>query len=630
MLQDLSGIYVKITLSGYRWDTLAFNATHNHFVLDRGGKVFNRSAPVIKLPEGATEDDHLALIGLLNSSTACFWMKQMFHNKGSTVDARGARHTTDPFENFYEFAGTGLKQFPVTDEKPLDLGRELDRLAQEMAACLPAALLAEEEAHHEGTKSTKEAQSKKSSCPSCLRGENKAATEIRACLDQARERAASIRRRMIALQEELDWRCYRLYGITEDELTYLPSPSGRGVGGEGTKWHGVIPQYLLANARDLRKSQTDAEALVWMLVRNRRLGGFKFRRQHPVPPYVLDIYCHEKQLAVELDGGQHAEQRSRDERRTRELEAKGIRVLRFWNNQVLAETEGVLEVLWSALHEGDGVESPHPNPSPGGRGALPEINLGERAFEILMARKMAAGELSTTWFDRHRSKPITEIPARWPEDYRRLVERRIAMIEEDRNVGLIERPEYKRRWNQEPWEVQEQRALRGWLVDRLETPAYWPDLEFQTTRRLADRAGRDADFLNTTFWRLRGALDVPKERFVSYPHCSKAADPSLVVAWAGWDHLQQAQALAAYDLNMKEQEGWAPERLTPLLAGLLELIPWVRQWHNDPDPNFSGARMGDYFESFINEEARELRIPLGSIKILAPADKGRGRRGRAA
>jgi hypothetical protein len=377
---------------------------------------------------------------------------------------------------------------------------------------------------------------------------------------------------------------------------------------------------------------------------------------------------------------------------------------------------------------------------------LPEINLGERAFEILMARQMAAGELETTWFERHRSKPITEIPAHWPEDYRQLVGRRIALIEQDRNIGLIERPEYKRRWNQEPWEDQEQRALRGWLLDRLETPAYWPDLELQTTRRLADRAGRDtdfmrvaeiyrshpdfdvhalvaelveseavpflpvlrykptglrkrevwertwelqrredaidreveremhhedtkstkqdpsmesscpsslrgedskaieteqkrrkeqeigdvppppkyksADFLNTTFWRLRGALDVPKERFVSYPHCSKTSAPSLVVAWAGWDHLQQAQALAAYYLNIKEQEGWTPERLTPLLAGLLGLIPWIKQWHNDPDPNFSGARMGDYFESFVDEEARELRLTPEQIRSWQPPDKG--------
>jgi hypothetical protein len=463
----------------------AFVATHNHFVLDRGGKVFNRSAPVIKLPAGATEDDHLALIGLLNSSTACFWMKQVFHNKGSTVDTKSARQTTDAFENFYEFTGTGLKQFPVTEERPLDLARELDRLARERRTHLPAQLAdqlpftrADPDAHH--------------------------------------AEAECLLRRMIALQKELDWRCYRLYGITKDELTMDPA-------------------------------------------------------------------------------------------------------------------------------------------------SVPEMDLGERAFEILMARKMAAGELTTTWFERHRSKPITRIPAHWPEDYRRLVERRIALIEADRNVGLIERPEYKRRWNQEPWEAQEQRALRGWLMNRLEIPACWPDLEFQTTRRLADRAGRDsefmqvaevyrghpdfdvhplvaelveseavpffpvlrykptglrkrevwertwdlqrredaidaeveanpvgcgeertasiddangavreltapytkasieeeqhrrekqeigdippppkyrsADFLNTTFWRLRGALDVPKERFVSYPHCSKAADPSLVIAWAGWDHL---------------------------------------------------------------------------------------------
>ena len=66
-----------------------FVATHNHFVLDRGGKVFNRTAPIIKLPADATEDDHLALLGLLNSSTACFWMKQVFHGKGSSGIGRG-------------------------------------------------------------------------------------------------------------------------------------------------------------------------------------------------------------------------------------------------------------------------------------------------------------------------------------------------------------------------------------------------------------------------------------------------------------------------------------------------------------------------------------------------------------
>jgi hypothetical protein len=119
----------------------AFVATHNHFVLDRGGKVFKQSAPVIKLPAGATEAEHLGLLGLLNSSTACFWMKQVFHNKGSTVDTKGARQTTDAFENFYEFTGTGLQKFPIPEEKPLSLATELDRLARERQAHLPAQLV---------------------------------------------------------------------------------------------------------------------------------------------------------------------------------------------------------------------------------------------------------------------------------------------------------------------------------------------------------------------------------------------------------------------------------------------------------------------------------------------------------
>jgi hypothetical protein len=88
--------------------TFANVATHNHFVFDRGGKVFNSHAPAIKLPPDATEDDHLALVGLLNSSTACFWMKQVFFNKGSTVDQHGARQRTVAFEDFWEHDGKHL------------------------------------------------------------------------------------------------------------------------------------------------------------------------------------------------------------------------------------------------------------------------------------------------------------------------------------------------------------------------------------------------------------------------------------------------------------------------------------------------------------------------------------------
>jgi hypothetical protein len=115
----------------------------------------------------------------------------------------------------------------------------------------------------------------------------------------------------------------------------------------------------------------------------------------------------------------------------------------------------------------------------------------------------------------------------------------------------------------------------------------------------------------------------------SYPHCAKATDPSLVVAWAGWNHLQQAQALlAAYYIAMKEQEGWTADRLTPLLAGLLERVPWVKQWHNDPDPAFGGTRMGDYFADFVAEEARELALTPDQIRAWTPIAAPRGPRAR--
>ena len=228
----------------------AFVATHNHFVLDRGGKVFKQSAPVIKLPAGATEDDHLGLLGLLNSSTACFWMKQVFHNKGGQCRTRGSKGEQDALGRSIRIQWhTGLEQLSTRRVyTPIDLARALDSAAQRFAANLPAAI--------------------------CAR-----AVPTREALDAARAEAESTRARMIALQEELDWRCYRLYGLLED-----------------------APE--------------------------------------------------------------------------------------------------------------------HPDPPP--------LRLGERAFEIVMARRMAAGDLETAWFERHGSTPITELPAHWPDDYRAVVERRIA------------------------------------------------------------------------------------------------------------------------------------------------------------------------------------------------------------
>ncbi len=101
---------------------------------------------------------------------------------------------------------------------------------------------------------------------------------------------------------------------------------------------------LKQRRRDLRRDQTDAEKILWQKLRNRQLYGMKFFRQYSVGPYILDFYCPKSKLAIELDGGQHAEddQRDYDEHRSEYLEAHGIEVIRFWNNEVLRNIDGVL------------------------------------------------------------------------------------------------------------------------------------------------------------------------------------------------------------------------------------------------------------------------------------------------
>lgn len=124
-----------------------------------------------------------------------------------------------------------------------------------------------------------------------------------------------------------------------------------------------LPTDKLEFSRHLRRETTDAERALWQRLRGSQLGGLKFRRQHPIPPYVADFCCIEKKLIVELDGSQHSP--DTDAARTRFLESRGFHVLRFWDNDALLNTEAVVEAIWNFVAK----PNPHPNPSPDGRGA---------------------------------------------------------------------------------------------------------------------------------------------------------------------------------------------------------------------------------------------------------------------
>ncbi len=107
----------------------------------------------------------------------------------------------------------------------------------------------------------------------------------------------------------------------------------------------------ISTAKKTQKQPTDAEMKLWSALKNRKLDGFKFRRQAPIGKYVVDFVCHEKSLIVEADGGQHMEKADADVQRTSWLESQGFRVIRFWNDQVLKETDAVLEEILRVLHQ---------------------------------------------------------------------------------------------------------------------------------------------------------------------------------------------------------------------------------------------------------------------------------------
>ncbi|MBA3577994.1 MAG: endonuclease domain-containing protein [Sphingomonas sp.] len=137
----------------------------------------------------------------------------------------------------------------------------------------------------------------------------------------------------------------------------LPPEGGRGVGERGQRLKKVVRQ----RARSMRSQQTDAEHRLWQVLRAKRLAGYKFKRQLPIDHYIVDFACLNERLIVEADGGQHSES-PHDRSRDAYLQKQGFRVLRFWNNDIFNNEEGVLRSILNALEH---PLSPTPPPQRG-------------------------------------------------------------------------------------------------------------------------------------------------------------------------------------------------------------------------------------------------------------------------
>jgi N-6 DNA Methylase len=500
----------------------AFVATHNHFALDRGGKVFNRSAPIIKLPDSATEDDHLSLLAYLNSSTACFWMKQVLFQKSSQNYVGDVKDK--PERIHYEFAATALKKLPIPSGSPkmITLAHQLETLAEERTGNLPGAVLANSNFGSQA--------------------------DLESLLRAAKVRYEQIQQQMVVLQEEIDWAVYAAFGLASDALS-------------------AEAQGVSLGRLSVRPEQRPC-----------------FGVDEDVPPELLPLWRRRRD-AIERNPSLREIEQPLYKRPW--LGTQGVFHRDEWTFDDLIKVaieQELLVILEQAISSQPAAGVP--------LSGLLRLLHNRKRFEILLATRYG-GDVSEMGSEIEKLVMRESVP--YLAQFRHTVS------------GL----DKFRAW-QNVWELQRAEDREGKSLD-IPVPLKYAQTDFQ----------------DAGYWRLRGKLDVPRERFISYPGAEGDDDRSPLVGWAGWDHLQRAQALAALLQQRKDHDGWEPERLKPLLAGLDELVPWLKQWHDDPDPAYDNQRMGELFEDFVRAQARSIGVTLDELRDWRPERK-QGRRGAAA
>ncbi|AEK37026.1 hypothetical protein CVAR_1674 [Corynebacterium variabile DSM 44702] len=510
-----------------------FVATHNHFSLNRDNRVFNQKGPAIIMPNEASEEDHLRLLGVLNSSTACFWLKQNSHGKGIGGVNQESRH--ELFDEFYEFTGTTLKKFPLPDLEGSDVterGRRLDALAQELATYEPAAVFTN-------------------------------GTPNQETIDEAEANYVRVRRLMIAEQEELDWAVYFLYGLTDTDMS-LPAGSVSGIE------LGSRP-FEIALARRVDAGETTT---AW------------FERHHSTPvTEIPDSWPEAQRVAARARLDLMASDKS-----IKLLEAPEYK--RRWSDDLWTDKVHTALGDWLLTR----LETPE---------------LWRRADGMPQPRTIRelAAQVET---DPDLADVLSVLPL-WSTRRGATVEKMLDDLLKGEAVPYVASLRYRNRgfakraeW-EATWDAQRREDAGEITAEAVPVPPNYSS----------------ADMVPTA-WKHRGKLDVPKERFISYPGASPEGDSTLLLGWAGWNDLDKGLAIFSTFADRADEDA-DTETLAGILAGLVEALPWIRQWHNDLDPQFN-LKMGDYLEAQLAEAARSLSIPVEDIPAHAPKPATRGRK----
>ncbi|AUX43655.1 DNA methylase [Sorangium cellulosum] len=579
-----SGIYFGKTIEqrGFHWTeyavlvkdklrspssiVFAFVATHNHFVLDRGGKVFNRTAPIIKLPEGATEEEHLALLGYLNSSAACFWMKQECFDRGNRGEGGGT--TAEEWERFFEFtSGTlGSAPLPAVALQPnsvlASFARKLSEFGERwVSGCLDERAL-----------------------DVCLSTQPEALSRW---IDEFALRRQSTERCIRGMQEELDWQVYAALGLCSPDLT----------AGDGTpRSPGERVSDVLFARRIIKEVGSRRYFQLCRLpepeiVANQALSTLDLRR--------LDAI--EKSPWLKL-----LEQPAF--KRTYRESFRPVDVRDACESWLLERAE-------AALHD-------RPDPRP-----LPVRALAHTLHQDSKVRAVA--EVLTGSSNYDLEAVLGDLLAK-----EAVVAAKCQRYTES---GLEKRALWEKTWDLQ------RREDAGEKVS-IDVPRKYDQKDFENA---------------ATVWRLRGKLDVPKERFIAYPTATPppgaTGKAGLVYGWAGWTHLEQLQAaielwqeeigLHGHELipratrQAREEELGAAvaatdekllrdaavrDKLMPLLQTMADLLPWVRRWHDED------GETADAFDAYVSEQARRLEVSVDDARAYRRPARSGGRGRKAA